>query len=396
MSIELPTPYCQQRPFVLGLVINPYAGIGGALALKGSDGADIRTQALAQGAIPQANDKTQVALSQLIEHQAHILIKTASGQMGAQCAESLGFTTHICYTHPHPQTEASDTQATVDILVEQGVDCILFAGGDGTARNICAQVPEHIPVLGIPAGCKIHSGVYAITPRAAGCVIADMVLGKLVTVQSAEVRDIDETAFREGKVIAKHFGELTVPAQLQYVQSVKMGGKESDELVLADLAAYIDELRDDAQDYSWIMGSGSTIDFMMGEWGMDNTLLGVDVITADDEVIADMTAPQLLEHLQMHQAKLVITLIGGQGHIFGRGNQQLSPEVIRAVGRENILIVATKTKLQQLAGRPLICDTSDPQLDAQLSGYMEVITGYNDKVLYPVGVEYTSQGKSIL
>lgn len=293
---------------------------------------------------------------------------------------------------PNTQTEASDTQAAVDIFVEQGVDCILFAGGDGTARNICAQVPHHIPVLGIPAGCKIHSGVYAITPSAAGCVIADMVLGKLVTVQSAEVRDIDESAFREGKVIAKHFGELTVPAQLQYVQSVKMGGKESDELVLADLAAYIQELRDDEDDCSWIMGSGSTIDFMMDEWGIENTLLGVDVITASGEVLADITASELLEHVQTHRAKLVITLIGGQGHILGRGNQQLSPEVIRTIGRENILIVATKTKLQHLEGRPLICDTSDPELDTQLHGYMEVITGYNDKVLYPVGVEYRSKG----
>lgn len=392
MSFESSTAERQQRTFVLGLVINPYAGIGGALALKGSDGADIRAQALAQGAIPQANNKTTVALSQLIDYQADILIKTASGQMGAQCAESLGFDTQVCYTHPNTQTEASDTQAAVDIFVEQGVDCILFAGGDGTARNICAQVPHHIPVLGIPAGCKIHSGVYAITPSAAGCVIADMVLGKLVTVQSAEVRDIDESAFREGKVIAKHFGELTVPAQLQYVQSVKMGGKESDELVLADLAAYIQELRDDEDDCSWIMGSGSTIDFMMDEWGIDNTLLGVDVITASGEVLADITASELLEHVQTHRAKLVITLIGGQGHILGRGNQQLSPDVIRRIGRENMLIVATKTKLQHLEGRPLICDTSDPELDTQLHGYMEVITGYNDKVLYPVGVEYRSKG----
>lgn len=389
----MPTTYCQQRPFSLGLVINPYAGIGGALALKGSDGADIRAQALAQGAIPKANEKTKVALHQLLDYQANIVIKTAAGQMGAQCAESLGFVTEICYTPPHDQTEATDTQAAVDILIEQGVDCILFAGGDGTARNICEQVPDHIPVLGVPAGCKIHSGVYAITPRAAGYVIADMVLGKLVSVRSAEVRDIDESAFREGKVIAKHFGELSVPAQLQYVQSVKMGGKESDELVLADLAAYVDELRDEHDDCSWVIGSGSTIDFMMNEWGMTNTLLGVDVITAQGEMLSDITAPELLEHVQMNPAKLLITLIGGQGHIFGRGNQQLSPEVIRTIGYDNIFIVATKTKLHHLDGRPLICDTSDPQLDAELCGYMEVITGYNDKVLYPVGIEYTAKGK---
>lgn len=384
-SLYTPT----SRQFVLGLVINPYAGIGGAVALKGSDGADVRAQALAKGAIPQANDKTATALHELIAHQSQLVIKTASGQMGQDCAVALGFTTQVVYTHPYAQTEASDTQAAVQALLAQGVDCILFAGGDGTARNICDVVPTHIPVLGIPAGCKIHSGVYAITPRAAGCVIADMILGKLVSVQEAEVRDIDETAFREGKVIAKHFGELTVPAQLQYVQSVKMGGKESDEMVLADLAAYIGELRDEHAPCNWIMGSGSTIDFIMQELGYPNTLLGVDMIHANERVEQDMMADSILPIVQNSPTKLLITLIGGQGHIFGRGNQQLSPDVIRAIGKDNIIIVATKTKLQQLQGQPLICDTGDAKLDASLDGLIEVITGYNDKVLYPVGVSYS-------
>lgn len=384
------------RQFVLGLVINPYAGIGGAVALKGSDGADVRAQALAQGAIPLANQKTTTALQELLAYQSQLVIKTASGQMGEDCAKALGFATQVVYTHPHAQTEASDTQAAVQALLAQGVDCILFAGGDGTARNICDVVPAHIPVLGVPAGCKIHSGVYAITPRAAGCVIADMIDGKLVSVQEAEVRDIDEAAFRQGKVIAKHFGELTVPAQLQYVQSVKMGGKESDEMVLADLAAYIGELRDEYVPCNWIMGSGSTIDFIMQELGFSNTLLGVDVILSNGELKQDMRAYELLPLSQNTPSKLLITLIGGQGHIFGRGNQQLSPEVIRTLGKDNIIVVATKTKLQQLQGQPLICDTGDTQLDASLDGLIEVITGYNDKVLYPIGVSYSQGSKKKL
>ena len=381
------------RQFVLGLVINPYAGIGGAVALKGSDGAAVRAEAIAKGAIPQANLKTATALQELLSHQSSLLIKTASGQMGEDCAKGLGFATQVVYTHPHSQTESTDTQAAVQVLLAQNVDCILFAGGDGTARNICDVVPAHIPVLGIPAGCKIHSGVYAITPRAAGCVIADMILGKLVSVQAAEVRDIDEAAFREGKVIAKHFGELTVPAQLQYLQSVKMGGKESDELVLTDLAAFMGELREEYDDHTWVMGSGSTIDFIMHELGFANTLLGVDVLATNGDVYPDMMAEALLPIVQSSPTKLLITLIGGQGHIFGRGNQQLSPAVIRAIGKDNIIVVATKSKLQQLAGKPLICDTGDAQLDASLDGLIEVVTGYHDKVLYPIGINYTDSGE---
>ena len=376
------------KRFKLGLVINPYAGIGGAVALKGSDGADVRAQALAMGVEPLANHKTGIALAELIELQSDIEIYTASGQMGEACASAMGFNTHVVYTHPNAQTEATDTQAAISALLKHDVNCILFAGGDGTARNICDVVPTHIPVLGIPAGCKIHSGVYAITPRAAGCVIADMVQGKLVSVQEAEVRDIDEAAFRTGTVIAKHFGELTVPAQLQYVQAVKMGGKESDELVLMDLAAHLHELQDEYADHAWVMGSGSTVDFVMGEWGQSNTLLGVDVILPDQRVVNDIAARDLYAITQQQPCKLVITLIGGQGHILGRGNQQLSPDVIRAIGKENILIVATKNKLQQLNGQPLICDTGDAQLDSSFDGFIEVITGYNDKVLYPIGVKY--------
>jgi predicted polyphosphate/ATP-dependent NAD kinase len=137
----------------------------------------------------------------------------------------------------------------------------------------------------------------------------------------------------------------------------------------------------------YIMGSGSTVNAIMSEMGLDNTLLGVDLILDQDIIAADCTAKQLLTHTADKLTKIVITLIGGQGHIFGRGNQQLSPELIRQVGRENIIVVATKKKLQALNGRPLICDTGDSKLDDELSGYIKVITGYNDFVMYAVGLD---------
>jgi predicted polyphosphate/ATP-dependent NAD kinase len=196
--------------------------------------------------------------------------------------------------------------------------------------------------------------------------------------------DIDEDLFRQGRVNARQFGEMQVPTELRYMQAVKMGGKESDELVLADIAAYIIELMDEYSEHYFIMGSGSTVEFIMQELGLANTLLGVDLVKGGQLVASDLTAQQLFERVNHHATKLVITLIGGQGHVFGRGNQQLSPQVLRSLGKENILLVATKSKLNNLGGKPLISDSGDIKLDAELAGLMTVITGYRDQVLYPL------------
>lgn len=369
------------RKFRLGLVINPYAGIGGAMALKGSDGPDIRQKALAAGAEKKANQRTEAALQVFAQHKDIVQVITAAGEMGQQVAENLGFSTEVIYTPENAQTEAVDTENAVKCLAEYGVDLLLFAGGDGTARNVCSVIPESLPALGIPAGVKIHSGVYAITPKAAGRVVEKLIVGELVSLDDAEVMDIDEVAFREGKVRARQYGAMRIPAELHYVQAVKNGGKESEELVLADIAAHVIELMEDE---FFIMGSGTTVAAIMEEMGLPNTLLGVDLVQHQELLASDLNANSLLQQIKGQSCKLVITLIGGQGHIFGRGNQQLSPEVIRAVGRENILIVATKTKLQALNGKPLIADTGDDALNAELAGLIPVITGYRDQVLYPV------------
>jgi predicted polyphosphate/ATP-dependent NAD kinase len=371
-----------QRKFRLGLIINPFAGIGGALALKGSDGKAIREQALNAGAEQLAMDKAGVALRQIKGHESDIVVYTASGDMGEDVARSLGFEVEIVYTPQQQQTEDIDTQNLASVLLEHDVDLILFAGGDGTARNLYSVLENKIPVLGIPAGCKIHSGVYAITPRAAGTVLKQVITGELVSLFDAEVKDLNEDAFRKGQVIARYFGEMQVPAELSYIQAVKMGGKESDEMVLADIAAYIIEMMEDDPERLYVMGSGSTVDFIMNSIGLENTLLGVDVVQNMQLVASDVSASQLLALSEALPVSLVITLIGGQGHIFGRGNQQLSPAFISRVGKQNIHIVATKSKLNALGQKGLICDTADEALNAYLSGPISVITGYKDKVLY--------------
>ena len=372
------------QQFKLGFVINPIAGIGGSVALKGSDGVGVADQAIALGATAKSNARAALALDILLPYKESIVIYTASADMGELTAKALGFDTQVVHQVENSISTELDTEQAVAALMNQNIDLLLFAGGDGTARNVCHIVGDKFPVLGIPAGCKIHSGVYAVTPKAAGRVVELMITNQLVSLTDADVMDIDEGLFRQGIVKAKRFGEMRVPSELRYIQAVKSGGKECDEFVLQDIAADIISHMDDEL---FIIGSGSTTAFVMEELALENTLLGVDVICQQALIANDVTEPQLWQLIQSYGAgkvKLVITLIGGQGHIFGRGNQQLSPRIIRAIGKDNIIIIATKTKLNALENRPLIADTGDSTLDMELSGYLPVTTGYNDQVLYPV------------
>lgn len=366
--------------FKLGLIINPVAGLGGSVALKGSDGEATAAQALALGAKPQAGLRTRQALQVLQGLELEIL--TYPQEMGEDVARDAGFSPTVLGAINSGETTAEDTMQAARTLVDAGVDLILFAGGDGTARNICTAVDQHIPVLGVPAGVKIHSGVYAVTPKAAGEIVAMLVQGELVTLGDQEVRDIDEEAFRQGKVRARYYGELCVPQEHRYMQNVKNGGKEVEELVLDDIAADVIERLEG--DVFYVMGSGSTVAAIMAQMGLENTLLGVDLVQNHSLIASDCTAQQLLELTQGADCRLVITLIGGQGHIIGRGNQQLSVELLQRVGKAGIHVVATKTKLNALEGRPLIVDSGDAALNKQLAGVIPVITGYHDSVLYRV------------
>lgn len=380
------------KPFKLGLLINPIAGVGGSVALKGSDG--MAMHALALGAKPLANARATLALEVLLPYKDNIVVYTASNQMGEQCAKALGFDVELVYSAPNENTSSQDSKLCAKSLIEQGVDVLLFAGGDGTARDMANVIVKEntqvVPVLGIPAGCKIHSGVYAITPKAAGRVIELMVNKELVTLTTGDVMDIDESLFRQGIVKAKRYSEMTIPSELRYVQAVKAGGVESDDLVLQDIAANIIDMMND-DDCQFLIGSGSTTAFLMEELALKNTLLGVDIVKDLALNSSDVTENELYQAITEYKGitKLVITLIGGQGHIFGRGNQQLSPRVIRAIlaqpdGIENIIIIATKAKLSALSKSPLISDTGDAELDEMLAGFVSVITGYQDRVLYPL------------
>lgn len=369
--------------FNIGLVVNPLAGLGGSVALKGSD--NVADEALALGAVPKANLRCLQALAEVAG--LDVCVYAFAGDMGADCALAAGLKTQVVGQAKTQPSSAADTMAAAQILLKKGVDLLVFVGGDGTARDLLQAIGDQVPVVGIPAGVKIHSGVYGITPAAAGQVIAQLVRGELVSLRSQEVRDIDEEEFRAGRVKARYYGELQVPESHQYMQATKDGAKEGSKeveaLVLDDIAAHVEELMEPGVRY--IMGSGSTVAAVMHYLGLENTLLGVDVIEDGHVIASDVTAQQLLDLCGQQAAELFITLIGGQGHVLGRGNQQLSPELIKQLGLGNIHIVATKTKLKELKGRPLLVDSGDPQLDQDLAGLVPVICGFHDVVLYPLG-----------
>ncbi|MET1076454.1 MAG: ATP-NAD kinase family protein [Pseudomonas sp.] len=366
--------------FHLGLIINPLAGLGGSVALKGSDG--VAAQALALGAEPRATARTRLALESLLPVAERLEFVTFAGAMGADLLQEMGFAYRLLGAPLGQTSRAEDTRRAVQALQEAGVALILFAGGDGTARDVCAVARPSQPVLGIPAGVKIHSGVYAISPRAAGALTLRLVEGGLVRLASGEVRDLDESALREGRVAARWYGELTVPEEGGYVQQVKQAGVESEELVLVELAAWLEESW--SPQVRYVFGPGSTMHGLAQNLGLDTTLLGVDVIEDGRVIGRDVTEAQLFALVDGHPAWLLVTAIGGQGHILGRGNQQISPRVVRAIGLEQLRVVATKRKLGTLEGRPLRVDSGDPSLDDAFPDAVRVWAGYKDELLYPL------------
>ncbi|WP_250658021.1 ATP-NAD kinase family protein [Alkalimarinus coralli] len=370
--------------FKIGLIVNPVAGIGGPAGLKGSDGENIYQKAKSLGFEAKAIQRAMIVVNFLEPFADSLAFITCSGSMGEDCLKhsTLNYTA-VYAAEDESHTRAEDTRQAALSVMGAGVDLILFVGGDGTARDICSVVGTNQPVLGIPAGVKMHSGVFAVTPKAAGQLVADMIHGGLVSIAESEVRDIDEIAFREGVVKSRHYGEMLTPQEGRYLQHVKCGGKELEELVLDDIAAEITESMED--DTLYVMGSGGTVMHIKRSLCSDEcSLLGVDLFLNHKLVAKDVNERQLHDWLSEYPGRLVITLIGGQGHLFGRGNQQLSPRNLRKIGLENISIVATKSKIKEMEGRPLVVDTGDDQLDKQLAGMRQIITGYDDRIVYPV------------
>ncbi len=375
----------QEERRKLGFLINPVAGIGGRVGLKGSDGEETLQRALALGAKPESTQRAKAALQELKCMQQDVELLCYEGEMGADAAREEGFSVQILGGAKGTHSTAADTVKAAQDMVKAGAELILFAGGDGTARNLFEALGEGgVPAIGIPAGVKIHSAVYAINPKNAGLASREFLSGKLRETRDAEVMDIDEELFRSGRVSAKLYGYLTVPFSDRRLQNKKSAAAMSEEGELEGMAAFVaDEMEEDVL---YIIGPGSTTRAIMQELKLPNTLLGVDVVKNKELIASDIGEAELWNLLQGEgtRAKIVVTIIGGQGSLFGRGNQQLSPRILRKVEKDNIIIVATSAKLFALQPNPLVVDTGDAALDEALCGYVQVHISYGQTLMFPV------------
>ena len=347
-------------PPVLGLIVNPIAGMGGSVGLKGTDTAAVLSEARARGAVPQAAARAALVLDALAAARPGLELLAAPGEMGARIACAAGLRPSAVGTPPEGETGAADTRAAAQAMAAAGVRLILFAGGDGTARDMAAALGHRVPVIGVPAGVKMHSAVYATSPRAA----ADLVLRALgrdgprevmdIDARLREVMDIDEEAFRAGAVSARLYGYMPVPYAPDLIQNVKAGGVSGDRAALAGIAAEIAGRMEAGRTY--ILGPGTTMRAVACALGLPKTLLGVDLVRDGALYAADASEDGILRALAgARPGAIVVTPIGGQGHILGRGNQQIGARVVRAVGLDRLLVAATPQKLASLRESTLLC-----------------------------------------
>lgn len=363
----------------VGFLVNPIAGMGGSVGLKGTDGEETLREARRRGATEAAPQRAMRALRSIRSISSDgrsIEFLTCEGWMGKMETDAVGVPAVVVYT-PAEVSSGRDTQAAARIMHEHGAELIVFVGGDGTARDLLDAIGQKVPIVGVPAGVKMHSAVFAHTPEEAGEIVNSFV--RQPATKQAEVMDIDEELFRKGTLKAKLFGYALVPDDPEHLQSGKSvyhSGSAEDEA--EEIGQYLADTMEPGVLY--ILGPGSTTAHIARILGENKTLLGVDAFLDRRNILADAGEKDLLELLkEKTQAFVVVTPIGSQGFLFGRGNQQLSPRVLRAVGTKNVIVIATPSKLRDTP--VLRADTGDPDLDRTLKGPTKVVTGYRRRRL---------------
>lgn len=370
----------------LGLVVNPIAGMGGRVGLKGTDGREVLERAVARGAVPLSGSRASAALRALADLSGNVRLLTFPGAMGEAPAREAGFEPEVLLRTELSRTATTreDTILAARELLRCGVDLLLFAGGDGTARDVFEGVGESLPALGIPAGVKIHSAVFGCSPAGTGELARLFLTGKGGDLKLAEVMDIDEELFREGRVAARLYGYLKIPYERRRVQGLKAGSPASEESVQNAIARYAAESLIDPGALT-VVGPGTTTRALLSAMGLEATLLGVDCVVGGRLVGADVGEAELLELCRRHERRrLILTPVGGQGFLFGRGNQQISAPVLEFFDPGDLLILCTPMKLQALGGAPLLLDTGSEAADRRFSGYARLVTGFMEYATYPV------------
>lgn len=374
----------------VGLLINPVAGLGGSTALRGSDGEAVQEQARARGGEPRGLKRARRLLAALNEAPGEPLGRlrflTWGGAMGAAAFDDLSGVEVL--GHGSEPSSAADTREAARALRDAGVDLLIMCGGDGTARDVYDALGTSLPVLGVPCGVKMHSGVFAATPEAAAELLLRLLDGGLVSAVSRDVRDLDEERLRAGEINTRFYGELAVPEPGGYLQHTKSGGRENEALALEEIVAELRELA--AQDGVYVLAPGSTLAAVKTALGLTPTLLGIDVWQVSGgvgrQIGRDVDGAWLEANLP-DEITLVLSFTREQGFLLGRGNQQLTPAVLRRVPAGRLWILGTRSKLATLHGRPLLVDSDDAALDRTLSGLHEIITGYQDRLWYRVATD---------
>jgi len=365
----------------VGFLVNPIAGMGGAVGLKGTDGKNILQEAIRKGARSVSPERALRYLEEVQRSDKGIEFLIAPGKMGENIADQLKLEYELVGRIGRATTSEDSVRISC-LMKKRRADLIVFCGGDGTARDVLKGVGQDTPVLGVPAGVKIYSSVFAINPVAAGESTVAFLQGQIPK-RLGEVVDVDETAFRENRLSVKLFGHLTTPDSGPLMQRSKSVIGSSENTELDAIAEYFQEEIDPA--YTYVLGPGSTLERIAKRLRVNKTLLGVDAVKGNGTLLGrDMDQRALLSLVGKSPTKIVISPIGGQGFLFGRGNQQITPEVIRRVGIENIIVVGSRSKIEALDPRRLLVDSGDDEIDRQLRGYLRVITGYREEMVIKV------------
>jgi len=366
----------------IGLIINPVAGLGGRVGLKGSDGEQIQKQALSLGAQPYAQDRAKDTLALLFPFRDRFSLISAAATMGEFAAKEIGFEPEIIPLKSYPKTTAQDTIEVAQKMLLEGVDLILFAGGDGTARDVYQAIQNKIPVVGIPAGVKIFSAVFAYSPKSAGLLVRDFITRNKMLFQEAEIIDLDEDSYRNGVIATKLYGFMKIPFYPHLIQNQKIPSQEPDSYQIEAIAQSV--IEDMEGETIYALGPGTIPNYIGTLLGFEKTLVGIDLVKNKALIAKDVNEQKLLEVIKNNTLKIIITPTGGQGFLFGRGNQPFSPRVLEKVSKKDIIVVSLISKINGLRGKPLRVDTGDAQIDQKLCGYISVITGYRDKIVYRV------------